>query len=611
MKHLLNISIGPVQEFIASARRCQDLWYGSWLLSELAKACAGGLLSHPRINEEAIIFPGGASRKMLEASSGSSVANKLLVVVDSPDRIEVEAAANTGWSAMMARLDQIRKQTFSRIEGEFDRERAKAQIEDLIEFQWVAVRFEEGGYPEARKTSERHLAAVKNTKTWGQPDKWAQDGRRKSSLDGVRESVLDDDLLKRLQKDPDQLYRLYRVRPSERLCGVGLLKRYGTEKEGRDPFHSTGHVAAGPLRHKLRNLPEERQRALRQLWTKYEVALESGCEASKIETGLALPHEHSVFGKSDAGLVFESRLEDLFPDKHDRKPVLDALQDFLRAADCTAPNPYYALLLADGDRMGKAIDACRTQEAHRAISQALDGFAQEVERIVEESHEGSLIYSGGDDVLALVPLHTCLPCARELKEAFHMALAGFPTEVGGSTTPTLSVGLGISHYLDDMADGLELARRAEKLAKQEPKNSLAILWQKRGGGEALTACDTWKSDFLKDLFLNIKIQQASELSRKLPFELENLARLLDGAEGDDHVAMLALAKADARRILGRKRQSGGNAEIGEDLYSSLGKRIDLIKNAEDLRRLANILQLAKEFARAYDQAGASPMEEPA
>ena len=39
-RHMLLISLGPVQDFIASARRCQDLWFGSWLLSDLARTTA-------------------------------------------------------------------------------------------------------------------------------------------------------------------------------------------------------------------------------------------------------------------------------------------------------------------------------------------------------------------------------------------------------------------------------------------------------------------------------------------------------------------------------------------------------------------------------------------
>jgi CRISPR-associated protein Cmr2 len=38
--HLLIIAIGPVQDFIAAARKIRDLWFGSYLLSELSKHVA-------------------------------------------------------------------------------------------------------------------------------------------------------------------------------------------------------------------------------------------------------------------------------------------------------------------------------------------------------------------------------------------------------------------------------------------------------------------------------------------------------------------------------------------------------------------------------------------
>jgi len=39
-KYLIAVAVGPVQEFIAAARKLRDLWYGSYLLSELSKAVA-------------------------------------------------------------------------------------------------------------------------------------------------------------------------------------------------------------------------------------------------------------------------------------------------------------------------------------------------------------------------------------------------------------------------------------------------------------------------------------------------------------------------------------------------------------------------------------------
>ena len=54
---LLLITIGPVQEFIASARRTRDLWFGSWLLSELSREAAL-YLSDAKVGGR-LIFPHG------------------------------------------------------------------------------------------------------------------------------------------------------------------------------------------------------------------------------------------------------------------------------------------------------------------------------------------------------------------------------------------------------------------------------------------------------------------------------------------------------------------------------------------------------------------------
>ncbi len=51
------LALGPVQDFIATAKRCRDLWFGSWLLSELSKAAAQAVALHPGSNRNALIFP--------------------------------------------------------------------------------------------------------------------------------------------------------------------------------------------------------------------------------------------------------------------------------------------------------------------------------------------------------------------------------------------------------------------------------------------------------------------------------------------------------------------------------------------------------------------------
>ena len=53
-RFLVTLSLGPVQSLIGAARRTRDLWCGSWLLSEAARAAARVL--HQR-QPGCLIFP--------------------------------------------------------------------------------------------------------------------------------------------------------------------------------------------------------------------------------------------------------------------------------------------------------------------------------------------------------------------------------------------------------------------------------------------------------------------------------------------------------------------------------------------------------------------------
>ena len=68
--HLMIFHIGPVQEFIASARRSRDLWFGSWLLSELSKAAALEIVQQNGDDlERSLIFPAPDSLSALRSTN--------------------------------------------------------------------------------------------------------------------------------------------------------------------------------------------------------------------------------------------------------------------------------------------------------------------------------------------------------------------------------------------------------------------------------------------------------------------------------------------------------------------------------------------------------------
>jgi CRISPR-associated protein Cmr2 len=258
------------------------------------------------------------------------------------------------------------------------------------------------------------------------------------------------------------------------------------------------------------------------------------------------------------------------------------------------PEPYYVLLHADGDRMGAAIDHQSKQgaEAHRTLSNKLAlNFAAKVRGIVEK-HKGCLVYAGGDDVLALLPLHTALCCAKALAGAFQNAMKGF----GETQDPTLSVGLAIVHHLEPLQDALELVRRAEKFAKEGPKdtspeqkrNALALAYSPRSGSERMVRGRWDEQPTLgQRLYRYQDLLRLEQIPAKAGYELRGLLNELGEAEGLEKAVLL-----EARRILGRKEM----AKAYRDELSAW------LRSPEDVARLSDELIIAKVLARAYEQA---------
>jgi CRISPR-associated protein Cmr2 len=181
MAYLFQCAIGPVQDFIASARRSRDLWYGSWLLSELAKAAAKSLADQYGFDK--LIFPAPSDYKDLLPDSTFTVPNKVVAeVADTPGVVADKVKA-----ALDERLQNIWGQVLSTC-GPIDNQLANEQLSDLIEYYWVGVPFTgNGDYDSARRLAEAALAARKATRNFGQV---VGKPIPKSSLDGARETVI-------------------------------------------------------------------------------------------------------------------------------------------------------------------------------------------------------------------------------------------------------------------------------------------------------------------------------------------------------------------------------------------------------------------------------------
>lgn len=169
---------------------------------------------------------------------------------------------------------------------------------------------------------------------------------------------------------------------------------------------------------------------------------------------------------------------------------------------------------AGDDPIRKLLEAPRPASPgyQAALSGAMSAFALETARwVVEELFLGRLIYSGGDDALAMVAVDDLIPCMFALRCAFSgIVPAGEKDSVwelyrqlgaklgdidrgyvrvrhrllramGGRMTA--SMGAVIAHHEAPLQAVLRRLREAEKAAKGNGRNSFSIVVSKRGGGE--------------------------------------------------------------------------------------------------------------------------------
>jgi len=231
-------------------------------------------------------------------------------------------------------------------------------------------------------------------------------------LDGFRESVIpksafpvDTDDERGKENKVQALYRKYRAREAEQLSGVDLLKRLGMSTI-EHTFPSTSDLAASSLFTRMNDKREEEL-------------------INAIKNAILSTHIWNASDISeDRSLVFESRLVEYFPSKEGREEARKILSDILQQyLGDIRPNPYYALLIADGDNMGKLIDSKRSPEEHRKLSDLISSFAIDAPMIIEK-HAGACIYAGGEDILAYLPLQNALACVYELHERFDTLMVG-------------------------------------------------------------------------------------------------------------------------------------------------------------------------------------------
>lgn len=610
-KHLFVISIGSVQDFISAARRTRDLWFGSHLLSEISKATAkaiaeeGGELIFPALKK------GDSNLEPSNEIDTFNIAN--IIVAELPHSIKdpsdinraARIAAKKTWmsyanEAKALALDAIVPDIWDEQIADVDE-----QAFDIIPIYAALVPLG-SNYQEDRKRLMRLLSGRKSIRDFRQV--CGRNKVPKSSLDGARETVLTAD--KKIRKT---LALRLRLGKGEQLCVVALTKRLGG---GKVPFPSVVRVAVDPWIRGVISYGQEAKDVLDEIGN-----LCSGENGFSSGTGRIQKKYKEDFGY-DGQILYPSRLSKFLKPNPDSDSCEDNLSgddlvslkrikekvDQLQKSDngcfgLKEPDPYLAILIADGDRMGKAISEIKTLEDHREFSKNLSEFAKIARKIVESDNNGVLVYSGGDDVLAFLPVDKCLLAARDLHDKFGALKLLKEDPDKAKDRLTLSVGIAIAHAFEPLEDLIEYGKNAEKAAKEPNKdgqgdrNGLAVHLHKRGGGDPIRLREQWiddSSSLDKRLYKWAKMHNENELPDKAAYEMRELAEVYRNWKGTPKVDLENLIKADVKRMLKRKKPAG--AEDQKILIKEIDSILKGLDSYQKVRHLADELILARKLS---------------
>ena len=600
-RFLVTLSLGPVQSLIADARRTRDLWGGSWLLSEAARAAARALHErHPEClifpcpdNPDEVLKPQDAPRE------DANIANVLRAEVALDDADAVSALCNEAKSAAMVRVKELGERSRQRLGCPLREEVWRAQIDDILESfaAWVEIKDGNDGYEDAGRRLGGVLNARKATRDFQPCRPLTGPGLPKSSLDGARETVLPE----------EPAHVKLRLSPSEQLDTLGVIKRLAGDAE---QFTALPRIAADSWIEQLTRGQQQR------LHDAYEPLVDAG-HATRArgngDTYAALPF--------DGHLLYPSRLEAASTPERGQPAsragsngnhALEAFRQCLTEISeertdtelpVGTPVPYAAVLKADGDRMGQLLSRARSAQESRNISRALQGFASSVRGIVR-AHRGHAIYAGGDDVLALLSLERARDCADALASAFSEHLSGIAErmELDDDDRPTLSVGLGIGYVIEPLGALRALADRAEQQAKGDAalsprnrRNALAILLRIRSGAELYWRAQwTDKQAFAAlDRFTNA--YRSGELPTRAAYDLRGIGRRLARLPDSDDETARGMRNAEVDRLLDRARRGGGSEAIPRELRTLIRARAGIADTADGqpLEELADTLIIAR------------------
>ena len=520
MNKLLIFSFSPVQGFISTSRKPRDLFTGSFIISYLTQK----LIEETDLKDK-VIYP------VLKENSQKILANygnKFVAVVEEELCQEVKEKFEEIWRKICS---EVWKGLKLNVNGEVE-EQFWCQVNSYFDVFCICLDFINiDKWKEILELTEEEIEGISGDnyaftydlaeRVMGAKKSWRPYIPIVDSLRYERESKGE---IKEIYPDGctmcgERLHLAFdwqkkgeifdekearHIRNGERLCGVCLVKRFavkfyfkdefnrGNDNEDLDFWHypSTEEIAGikfkKRLKEKLEEEPNEEIKAdlqnLAELLEDTPYIIKK--PIVKLENVPNLDSE--LFRRDGWEGLFHDMENMLGKEKTDKikENLKKLLQKLKEKYGLEHKNPYFAILISDGDSIGDWLGIKSTirketlsREFHYSFSKMLSDYARDIANL--EDFPKQMIYAGGDDVMALLHPFDAVKYAHECAQIFKAKFKKLALE---GKEPSVSAGVLITHAKMSLQKALEETRKLEKKAKSvEGKGAVCVGVMTRNG----------------------------------------------------------------------------------------------------------------------------------
>ncbi len=601
--YLFLFTIGPVQSFIAQARKTQDLYAGSQLLSDLMKVAIA------KVGQANVIFP-NTHGKNLTTEIGS-LPNRLLaeVMIDETELAvwgrKIEEAVKTQFKD---NADTIFQDTLRLSKDGYTYAAFVQQINQHLDIQWLFLK-RTSSYADDFIQINQLLGGLKNARTFEQ----LTETGRKCSIDGERNVLFGAKKKKsKLQLKPnwnqltaqeketithynEAITEVYvgNLADSEGLSAVSMVKRLYVSKEAVPSVSEFPSTATVALMADLQKVNEKDKKAFKDVFNT------TNPDESWVDWNDQYYYEENLTPKV---IPSPAQLK-LAKQKH-----ANVNKPFCK---------YYALIAFDVDSMGEWLSGNKLNEGQdlqafqKAFSATLLAYGHKAQQYLNDEKEcrGRSVYAGGDDFMGFVNLHHLFPVMKELRSLFKKMVNDELQSYFSSNTNeiTFSAGVVVAHYKMPLGEVVKQVKRMEDVAKDFDKNTkdaFAIAVMKKSG-ELVQTVSKWKNaEFWQTMVLEDVCTKLSDKDNGFSSTfIQNIDREMSIFETEKNLinnhSLFNIVNTELKRLISRSCLAKEERQAKIESFST--SVFNLYKSRQDIELFIDTLHVCDFLTRKITQ----------